>query len=251
MGTIASHINKDPYVTFTSKGIHHNCQFDIHIAVPSLVLKMMNVKHGINYSGSDYSDLLNQLCIEAIAAPGTIMSSAIRVGGEAIEIPYDRQYDSFQTTFYVDGGSQGSGGLTYKLFQTWLDTIYPPSTRNFAYPEDYITTVKLSLYTMPNGYSLGENNHAFNIDKQSIITMNYVESWPASIQSLNLTGRSGSTPSEFSVTWKYRYCVTGSNDDISKAAVANLIQSDYKLIRQPKRKPETVTTQKQQDEENV
>ncbi len=218
-------VDVNPYNLINRQGVHHSCYYDIIIPVPEMVVKMLHAKHNTKISGSALAERLNHFCVEAVTAPGTILSTSIRVGGEAIEIPYDRQYDSFQTTFYVEGGYEDNGGMTYNVFQAWLDTIYPPITRNFAYPDEYTTTVKLALYTTPDANPL--------FGKEHIVIVNYMECWPASIQSITATGRSGSTPTEFTVTWKYRYCITGPLDQDQSAlnSIADLVKNGFRVYR--------------------
>ena len=218
-------IETNPYNLFNRHGVHHNCYYDLIVPIPPVVVKMIQAKYRTKLTGEKLSERLNYCCVDAIVAPGTILSTPINVGGEPIEIPYGRQYDSFQTTFYVDGGYEDNGGMTYNIFHGWLDTIYPPITRNFAYPDEYTTQVKLALYTTPDANPL--------FGKENIVILNYFECWPAAIQSMTLTGRSGSTPTEFTVTWKYRYCIAGAIDDeqSSLGAVAELIKNGLRVYR--------------------
>lgn len=203
-----------------SRGVHHNCYYDIVINVPTLVVTTLNSSYGIALSGSTLADYLNTFCTEVNVPSTSIASAPIRVGGEAIEIPYDRLYGEFQTTFYVDAGADDSGGATLKTIQAWIDTIYPPFTRNFAYPDEYTTTIDIKLYTL-------------NRDKNDMLVLRVMQAWPSSIQAAQLSGRTGNEPTSFVVTWKYRYLIPESLQRriVSNVDIDNFIESAYSTVK--------------------
>ncbi len=218
-------VETNPYHLISQHGVHLNCHYDLIVPIPKLVLDMIRAKKGTSITGDALAERINYYCTEVIGSTSSIASSQIRVGGEGIEIPYDRLYGELNTTFYVEGGYQEDGGMTYGLIEAWLNTIYPPITRNFAYPDEYTTSLRLALYTTPDANPL--------FGKEHIVFINYLEAWPTNIQSLNLTGRSNNIPSEFTVTWKYRYLITddlGSNQS-ALGEMMDVIKNGFRVYR--------------------
>lgn len=215
----------NPYSLLLSHGVHHNCQYAINIPIPEKVLQMINASNALSVSGSTLTERLNYYCTEVNVPSTSIASAQIRVGGEVIEIPYDRLYGEFQTTFYVDGGYADDGGLTMKTFQGWIDTIYPPISRNFAYPDEYTTTIKIALITTPDSQPL--------FGAENIVMLNLMEAWPSSIQAATLSGRTGNEPTSFVVVWKYRYMIAAdvSGDSSVLSGVMDFIKNGFRLAR--------------------
>lgn len=200
-----------------SRGVHHNCHYDIMINVPPLVVKTLNESQRLTMSGSTIKDILNAFCTEVNIPSTSLASVPVRLGGESIEIPYDRIYGEFQTTFYIDASDKSSGGITFKTITAWLDTVYPPFTRNFAYPDEYTTDININMY-------------AFNRDKNNMIMLKIIQAWPSNIQAAQLSGRAGNEPSAFVVTWKYRYMLPEAlYERATMADVDAFIESNYDL----------------------
>lgn len=218
-------VESNPYSVIVTHGIHHNCYYDIIVPIPTTVVNMIHAITGSTISGATLAERLNYYCTEVNVPASSISSTPIRVGGESIEIPYDRTYGEFQTTFYVEGGYEDDGGMTMKTIQGWLDTIYPPITRNFAYPDEYTTTIKIAMYTTPDGNPL--------FGKENIVILNLMEAWPASVQASQLSGRTGNEPTSFVVTWKYRYCIAGNMDgeQSTLSGVIDFVKNGFRLAR--------------------
>lgn len=203
--------NESAYNFLAHRGTHHSCQYGINIQIPTEVANMVSNRSGATIDGMKLAERLNYYCTELIVPATSINSTPIRVGGESIEIPYDRVYGEFQTTFYVDNGIKNDGGLTYAVFQAWFDLIYPPHARTFSYMSDYKTTIEIVLYTY---YSKSDSNSVKNYSNQyqNLIKYTLADAWPSSIQGIQQSGRSGTEPSSFIITWKYRYAVSGELD---------------------------------------
>lgn len=219
-------MESDPYSLVVSHGMHHSCQFAIYIPIPEQVMKMINATNQTTISGSTMAERLNYFCTEVNIPTTTIVSAPIRVGGEAIEIPYDRTQGELQTSFYIEGGYEDDGGLTIKAIQGWLDTIYPPISRNFAYPDEYTTTIKIALLTTPDAQPL--------FGAETIAMFNLMEAWPTTIQGTTLSGRTGNEPTVFTVVWKYRYMVAaniGNGDPSAFSGILDFIKNGFRLAR--------------------
>lgn len=212
-----------------SKGVHHNCYYDIDINIPLIVVNHINDLYGLSLSGTKLAEHLNTFCTEVNVPSMSVASAPIRVGGEQIEIPYDRLYGEFQTTFYVDNGNQSDGGLTLKTIQSWLDIVYPPFTRNFAYPDEYTTKITIKMYTLHG-------------DKVDIVKLNVNQAWPSSIQAAQLSGRTGNEPTSFVVTWKYRYLMSEPMQQAvtTQSDVQAYIDSVYQTVDSSSNVPTTI-----------
>lgn len=218
-------IQNTPYSILTSNGTHHSCYYDLIIPFPVNVLNILHAETGNGISGPELIDRLNYYCISVFVPQCSIMTSPIRIGGETIEVPYDKVYNEFTAQFYLDGGYQGNGGVCYNAFQAWLDTIYPPITRNFAYPSEYRTNIKLALYTTPDP--------RYPQRKQEIVTVNILDAYPTSVNAVQLTGTSGSQATQFDVNFKYRYILPGdlNTKPEKKTEVLQTVQNGFQLAR--------------------
>lgn len=140
----------DPYSFYMDHGVHQTCWYDIKIDVPQKVQQLHQMYTGQSLSATKLTERLNMLCVDVQTPQLSISSDALRVGGEKIEVPYDITYEELTTSFYVDGGYADDGGVSLKLFQSWLATIYPPALHAFAYMSDYTTTITITMYSTPD-----------------------------------------------------------------------------------------------------
>lgn len=217
---------KNPITVFSEYGTVHNCNYDVKITIPANVIKMLQTETGTSVTSSTLAERLNYYCTEVYLPATSILSTPIRVGGEKIEIPYDREYGELQTSFYIEGGYQTDGGMTYNVFHAWFDSIFPSVIRTLQYPEDYTTTIEISLYTTPDSQPL--------FGSEQVVKVTLYEAWPASIQTVPLSGRSGSEAAIFGVTWKYRYLIIGKNstgDTSIVSSISDLIKNGFRIAR--------------------
>lgn len=217
-------VQKNPYSIFGEYGTHHTCYYDLIVDIPQNVINMLHARQDTTISAQTLAERLNYFCSELYIPMTTLYTHDIRVGGEKIAIPYDKDYGDFQTTFYIDGGYTDDGGMTYNIFHAWQDLIYPPMIRTFNYPEDYQTTVSIALYTTPDAQPL--------FGKENIVIIKLAEAWPYSIQNVPLSGRS-SDASYFTIMWKYRYFTSGTtkDDQTTLGAVTDLIKNGFRVAR--------------------
>lgn len=220
---IGSELN--PLQVYRDHGVHHSCKYDIDITIPTAVLTTFKNNSTKQLSATTIQQRLNMFCIEAYVPQNAIDTKELRVGGEKIEIPYDRRYDEVQMTFYVDGGYKDDGGVCMKLFNSWLDTIYDPDNRVFGFQQDYSSTIKIRLYTLPDGTSL--------LGKEYIADFILYDAFPSSIQSVSLSGRSNSDITQFNVNWKYRYMKTIDNtrDTSVAGTIQSAVKNGFRLVR--------------------
>lgn len=82
-----------------------------------------------------------QLFCDSINIPGVnIASIANRSYGETREAPYEKQYGTITLTFFVDTAME-----TKKFFDSWIDSIQNPFTRNFEYYNNYATNLTINV----------------------------------------------------------------------------------------------------------
>jgi hypothetical protein len=75
------------------------------------------------------------LFCEQTEIPGVNLDTTkVRTYGETRESVYDKVYDTFTMSFYMDNDF-----IVKQMFDTWIDKIYNPLTRHLNYPEQYIT----------------------------------------------------------------------------------------------------------------
>lgn len=73
--------------------------------------------------------------------PGINLDTArVRTYGETRESVYDKVYDQFTMSFYLDNDF-----IVKQLFDSWVDKIYDPVTRHLNYPSEY-TTDKINIF---------------------------------------------------------------------------------------------------------
>lgn len=88
-------------------------------------------------SGAFMRDL-TYLC-ESAEFPGRgFMAADIRYYGPNFKVPYQTSYEDLNLTFICRDKF-----LERQLFDTWMEVINPSSTYNFAYRDDYCTTIEV------------------------------------------------------------------------------------------------------------
>jgi hypothetical protein len=76
-----------------------------------------------------------------ITIPGvTIATNQIRIHGEIREAPNEKMFDNTNLSFYVDNNME-----VKKLFDSWINSIQNPVTRNFNYYDEYVTEIKIDV----------------------------------------------------------------------------------------------------------
>lgn len=215
-------IELEPYGFYVDHGVHHHCWYDIIINIPEAVQARCRQSSGQTLSTTKLTERLNMMCIDISTPQPTIQSDPIYVGGEPIEIPYQVDYGTFTTSFYIDSGYADDAGVTLKTFTNWVATVFDPSTHTFGYMSDYATDVKITLYSTPDG------NPSF--DKEKLVEYTIKGAWPHAIQSVQLSGKS-SEATEFQVTWKFRNYTVDVTPEGFAQGLATLVKNGFRLGR--------------------
>jgi hypothetical protein len=80
------------------------------------------------------------LCDQVQLPSVSYASNPVRTFGELRESPYDRLYETCNLSFYVDTDMK-----VKRLFDSWINSIQNPVSRNFNYYSEYITDIKIEV----------------------------------------------------------------------------------------------------------
>jgi hypothetical protein len=117
--------------------------------------------------------------------PGTSLSSVdVAVYGETRESPTQRIYDPVNLSFYVDNDMN-----IKKFFDSWINYIINPITRNHSYYNNYTTLVDIIVYD-------SEHNEKYKVTLH--------EAYPKTVSDISMSF-SGDNIMKLSVTMQYRY----------------------------------------------
>jgi hypothetical protein len=199
-----------------SVGVHHNNHYDVDFIIPRKVMLLANSRYpGIN---AVVGDRIKLFCNSVTTPPQSIASTSVRNGGEKFEFAYDKSIDTFTTRFYLDSSSGYSSASILKLFQAWVDSIYDPEKRVFAYYNDIKTDVHFVLYNYEVLYD------AYMADAKPEPIYEYIayEAWPSVIPSITFDGGATNNSTMFDITWKCRYLKETKDQQYSKQTSAGL-----------------------------
>jgi hypothetical protein len=81
------------------------------------------------------------LFCDQVQLPGvSYASTPVRTFGELRESPYDRLFETCNLSFYVDTNMK-----VKRLFDSWINSIQNPISRNFNYYSEYTTDIKIEV----------------------------------------------------------------------------------------------------------
>jgi hypothetical protein len=142
---------------------------------------------------------------DGVNLPGTALSSVdVTAYGETRESPTQRIYDPVSLSFYVDNDMN-----IKKFFDSWLNSIINPITRNHNYYKNYTTLVDIIVYD-------SEHNEKYK--------MTLHEAYPKSVSDIALS-YAGDGLMKLAVSLQYRYYTIfnyGTNDVIESAVDAKI-----------------------------
>lgn len=106
-------------------GLIHTNRFSVEFNLPPIISKY-------GFAG-DLKKVL-MMC-DTVNLPGlSISTQQSRTYGEYREMPYERLYENINLTFLIDNSMDGKA-----LFDTWINSIQDPATRQFNYYKEYTT----------------------------------------------------------------------------------------------------------------
>lgn len=166
--------------TIKRTGLARTNRYTISIPFPIFGEKGVG-QYGIQGSSGQ---TINLLC-DSVQIPGmNISTDPARIFGEDREMPYERTYEPFTTTFYVDSNLQ-----VKTAFDNWMSMIIDPKTRTIGYYRDYVKDIKI---------------HVENVDDSRPLTITVFEAYPKSVMGIQMSYSLNNVMS-LSVTWQYRY----------------------------------------------
>lgn len=196
-----SNFSKTPVLnTSFAKGVHRANRYNLNFKFPSNI----NTKMGLPKAPQAYARVLNDMCTNCTIPTGSISTNTHRIMGEVYEMPYERNYAEATFTFYFD-----NEGMAYSIINAWLGMVFNPKTKRYGYPEEYWGEIEVELIRT-------EISHGKLTDY--VISKTTLQSvFPKAVTALNLTGMSGSQPTQFDVTFAFRNSYTvGLHDEMSK-----------------------------------
>lgn len=143
---------------------------------------------------------VEKLCLfcDQIQIPGiSIASTPNRSYGELREAPYEKMFEPVNLSFYVDSN------LDIKnFFDSWVNGMQDPVTRQWAFYRDYIADINIAVYNEENNqvYSITlyeaypKNVSAIQLDYAAKdvmklqVTLNYKYWWTSKTQQVNTAG---------------------------------------------------------------
>lgn len=116
-----------------TKGLMTSNRFRVEFSLPPA---LANSKNSYNYTG-DLRTVL--MYCDSVPLPGmSISTQQARTYGEFREMPYERLFDNITLSFYVDNSMDSKS-----LFDSWINSIQDPVTRQFNYYNEYITDMTI------------------------------------------------------------------------------------------------------------
>lgn len=154
-------------------------------------------------SGNQLRDVL--LLCDAAQLPGQSYATVPnRTFGELRETPYDRLYEPITLSFYVDRGME----VKY-FFDRWMDKIYNPGSRKFAYYDEYTCDAAITVLDSNTEPAQGRVfGKAMTTDweewNNETYTVSLREMYPKSVSAVSLDNANKDVM-KLTVTFQYKY----------------------------------------------
>lgn len=195
-----------------TKGLMQSNRFKVEFSLPPA---LVNAKNTYNYIGDLRTVLM--FC-DSVQLPGmSISTQQARIYGEFREMPYERLFENINLSFYVDNSLDSKA-----LFDSWINSIQDPVTRQFNYYNEYITDITI--------YVLDKQ------DKERYKVKLY-ECYPKSVSSIQMD-HSSKDVMKVQVSLNYKYWLSGtaikdSSNGVKPNAVENLQSSGNTTKKDP------------------
>lgn len=181
------------------RGVHRANRYNLNFKFPPNITKKM----GLPYAPQAYAKALNEMCTNCTIPTGSISTNPHRIMGEVYEMPYERNYAEATFTFYFD-----NDGMAYSIINAWLGMVFNPKTKRYGYPDEYWGEIEVELIKTELSNGKLTDYVASKTTLQS--------AFPKAVTPINLTGMSGSQPTQFDVTFSFRNSYTvGLHDEMS------------------------------------
>ena len=112
-----------------SEGLMRNNRFSVFFNIPASVTSIKDLRKVMLYCDS-------------VSLPSvSLETTQARTFGEFREMPYNRLFDNITLSFYVDNSMQ-----VKLLFDSWINAVQDPVTRNFNYYNNYVTDMTIDVF---------------------------------------------------------------------------------------------------------
>lgn len=168
------------FIAQIKAGVAKQTHFTVQLTLPESIANLGGIKENISK--------IILFCDQA-QLPGISFSSAqVRSYGEFKEVPYEKLYEPINLSFYVDKDLQ-----VKKLFDTWVELIQSPNTRDFNWPKNYLTN-KIDIIVQDT-----ENNNRYKVSLYNV--------YPKAVAPIQLD-YSGKDVMKLQVTLSYQYALS-------------------------------------------
>jgi len=141
------------------------------------------------------------LFCDQVQIPGSSYATQpVRTFGELRESPYDRLFDTCTLSFYVDTNLK-----VKRLFDSWMNSIQNPISRNFNYYKSYTTDMKIEVQ---------------DIKDMSRYRLDMYECYPKSIGSIQLD-YSSKEIMKLNVVMQYRHWSASGTEQLPSNEVVS------------------------------
>jgi hypothetical protein len=186
------------------KGLMTTNRFSVEFALPSII-------RTIDYLG-DLRTVAMQC--EGLTLPGmSISTQQARTYGEFREMPYERTFDNITMTFMVDNSMDSKF-----LFDTWINSIQDPVTRQFNYYNEYTTDIDIFVDDR---------------DDESRYNVKLYECYPKSVAQINMDYASRDVM-KLQVSMNYRYW---RSDKVIEGSSGLVVNQEEIIQQQPQDDP--------------
>lgn len=111
-----------------TEGLMRSSRYNVSMRLPKSVTSSPNMRKILLFCSD-------------VTIPGvTLATNQIRIHGEVREVPNEKMFDNASLNFFVDNNME-----VKKFFDSWVNSIQNPITRNFNYYDQYITEIKIDI----------------------------------------------------------------------------------------------------------
>jgi len=172
---------------------------------------------------------------ESTEIPGvTLNTNDVKIYGPSSKFPFQRTYNDWTANFIV------TNSFSERLFfDTWMDQINPVETFDWAYKDDYTTTICVYQFdeggSIGNGpgavaggfleFALGQPNNSFiSTPSQLIYQVDILEAFPIAVNSMPVSWADENFH-RLSVTFAYRYWDNPNSGPALGSSPTNVLSS--------------------------
>ena len=176
-------------------GLSKTSRYSVSMRVPSKL-----------QSGSfDVNNML--LFCDQVQLPAlNLATSQNKTYGEIREVPYEKNFENINMSFYVDTGLE-----VKSFFDSWMDLIQDPNTRTFEYYKYYTTEVKIEVQ---------------DLEMNSRYWLTLYECYPKNVGAVALDYASKDVM-KLQINMQYKYWKASNRGPVNESMVDSTIPNEY------------------------